>query len=58
MVKHNGEIIDTVDLAFAGPSTFQGQALVKVKGEYELIVYSFDPQTGNTGVDKVTVTVN
>jgi hypothetical protein len=58
MVKYKGKIIDTVALDFAGPSTFQGQAVVKEKGDYEIIVYAFDPQTGNTGVDKVTVKVN
>ena len=58
MVKYNGKIIDTVPLSFAGPSTFQGQVSVSKKGEYEIIVSAFDPQTGNTGVDKVRVTVN
>ena len=58
MVKYNGKIIDTVPLSFAGPSTFQGQATVSKKGDYEIIVYAFDPQTGNTGVDKVRVSVN
>jgi hypothetical protein len=43
---------------FAGPSTFQGEATVSKKGDYEIIVYSYDPQTGNTGVDKVNVKVN
>ncbi len=43
---------------FAGPSTFQGKAIVKEKGEYEIIVYAYDAQTGNTGVDKVVVSVH
>ncbi len=58
MVKYNGNIIDTVPLSFSSPSTFKGQAAVSEKGDYELIVYAFDPQTGNTGVDKVRVSVN
>jgi len=58
MVKYNGTIIDTIPLSFSGPSTFQGQAAVSEKGDYEIIVYAFDPQTGNTGLDKVTVSVN
>ena len=57
-MKYNGTIIDTVPLSFSGPSTFQGQAMVSDKGDYEIIVYAFDPQTGNTGVDKVSVRVN
>jgi len=58
MVKYNGKIINTVPLSFAGPSTFQGQTIVSAKGNYEIIVYAFDSQTGNTGVGKVKVVVN
>ncbi len=36
---------------------FKGEAAVTTKGEYEVIVYSFDPQTGNSGVDKTKVMV-
>jgi len=43
---------------FAGPSIFRGEATVKTKGRYEMIVYAFDPQTGNTGVDKTVVQVD
>jgi hypothetical protein len=43
---------------YAGPSTFQGEVTVSKNGDYEIIVYSYDPQTGNTGVDKVNVKVN
>ena len=58
MVKYNGKIIDTVPMSFAGPSTFRGQAQVSQKGDYEIIVYAVDPQTGNTGVDRINVKVN
>ena len=57
LVKYDGRILDSVSMAYAGPSTFQGEAAVTKKGTYEIIVYAFDPQTGNTGVDKKTVTV-
>ena len=43
---------------FTGPSTFKGEASVSEKGTYEIIVYAYDPQTGNTGVNKATVKVN
>ena len=56
-MKHDGRIIDSLVMNYAGPSTFQAQAEVSEKGEYEIIVYAFDPKTGNTGVDKKTVTV-
>lgn len=58
LIKHKGKITDTVNIDFAGPSTFQGEANVLEKGKYEIIVYAYDPQTGNTGVDRVTVEVN
>jgi len=56
-VKHDGRIIDSLVMNYAGPSTFQAKAEVSKKGTYEIIVYAFDPKTGNTGVDKKTVTV-
>lgn len=56
-MKYDGRIIASAALAFTGPSTFQGEAVVTKKGVYEIFVYAFDPQTGNTGVDKTTVTV-
>jgi hypothetical protein len=58
MVTYDGNIINTVPLSFSSPSTFKGQAAVSEKGEYEIIVYAFDPQTGNTGVDRVRTSVN
>ena len=44
-------------MTFTDPSTFQGKADVSKTGTYEIIVYAFDPKTGNTGVDKKTVIV-
>ena len=58
MIKHKGKIIGTTAMDFAGPSTFKGRATVKDKCAYEIIIYAYDAQTGNTGVDKVKVTVN
>ncbi|MBI4681636.1 MAG: hypothetical protein HY757_00800 [Nitrospirae bacterium] len=57
LVKYEGKIVDSVAMNFAGPSMFQGEALVKKKGQYEIIIYAYDAQTGNTGVDKMKVTV-
>ena len=57
LVKHKDRIIDSVAMNFAGPSTFQGEAAVSEKGAYEIIVYAFDSQTGNTGVDKAMIQV-
>ena len=58
MVKYNGKVTDTMPLKFTGPSTFRGGLKVTRAGNYEIIVYAFDPLTGNTGVDKMTVLVN
>ncbi len=58
MVKHNGKVTDTMPLKFAGPSTFKGELKVTRTGNYEIIVYAFDPLTGNAGVDKMTVAVD
>ena len=58
LVKSKGKITDTVNMNFTGPSTFRGEASVSKKGTYEIIVYAYDPQTGNAGVDKATVIVN
>ncbi|MBI5055991.1 MAG: hypothetical protein HZB61_05175 [Nitrospirae bacterium] len=58
IVKYNGEIINTVPLGFAGtPSLFKGELNVTRSGTYEVTVYAYDPQTGNTGVNKKTVKV-
>lgn len=58
LVKSKGKITNTVNMDFARTSTFMGEAHVSEKGTYEIIVYAYDPQTGNTGVGKVTVEVN
>jgi hypothetical protein len=58
LVKYKGKITDTEALDYAGPSTFQKGLKVSIPGDYEIIVYAFDPLTGNTGVDKVKVNVD
>jgi hypothetical protein len=48
----------TVPLAYANkPSAFEGSLNITKEGAYELTVYSFDPVTGNSGVDKTFFTV-
>lgn len=39
------------------PSTFSAKIKLE-KGLYEVLVYSYDPVTGNTGVDKVNIIIN
>jgi hypothetical protein len=58
IVKHDGALSETVPLRFAGKtSTFEGNLEITKAGVYEVTVYSFDPVTGNAGVDKTTFMV-
>lgn len=58
LVKRNGVQVGTLPLSFAGrTSTFSGLLEVTEPGAYELQVYAYDPETGNTGVDKTVFRV-
>ena len=39
------------------PSTFSAETSLE-KGLYEILIYAYDPLTGNTGVDKTNIIVN
>ncbi|MBF0472245.1 MAG: hypothetical protein HQK93_00690 [Nitrospirae bacterium] len=39
------------------PSEFSGQAEFTKAGQYEISVYAYDQATGNTGIDKIKITV-
>jgi len=42
-------------LKFEGaPSHFAGDLKIEEPGEYEAVVYAYDPANGNTGLDSVT----
>lgn len=48
----------SLPLLFAGKtSTFAADFQIDAKGVYEILVYAYDPETGNTGVDRATVIV-
>jgi hypothetical protein len=58
LVKRDGEAMQSVVLAYAGKrNTFEGRLEVTKKGVYELTVYAYHPSTGNSGVDRATITV-
>jgi hypothetical protein len=58
LVKHNGKPLLGAALNYAGKtSTFAGSFDVVDPGFYEICVYAYAPQTGNTGVDRTTVVV-
>ncbi|QKP78730.1 hypothetical protein HT051_05565 [Methyloligella sp. GL2] len=55
IVKHDGKVVDTVALDYAGEaSQFATTLPIKAPGTYELTVYAFDPANGNTGLDRTT----
>jgi hypothetical protein len=58
LVKRDGAPVESVAMAYAGKrNTFEGRLEVTKKGVYELIVYAYHPSTGNSGVDRATITV-
>jgi hypothetical protein len=58
MVKRNGARISDVPLTYAGTtSQFAGVLSADQPGTYEAIVYAYDPQTGNTGLDMTSFIV-
>ncbi len=55
-LKKDGEIQEILPLVFCGKrNCFETEIFFENPGDYEFIVYAFDPKTGNTGVDKTTV---
>lgn len=58
MIKRNGKAVGEASLAYAGAaSQFAGSVTVDQPGTYQAIVYAYDADTGNTGVDHVTFVV-
>jgi len=58
IVKKNGLQFRPFDLQYAGEtSQFSGQLKPNGPGAYEICVFAYDPENGNTGLDKTTVIV-
>jgi len=56
IVRRNGEPVSEVPLPFAGSTNqFAARVTLPEPGAYEIMVYAYDPSSGNTGVDKTTV---
>ncbi|MDZ7693059.1 MAG: hypothetical protein U5K69_18380 [Balneolaceae bacterium] len=56
LVKQDGQLIETIPLNFTGKtSTFEATFTPPESGAYEITVYAYHDQTGNTGLDKTTV---
>jgi len=55
LIKHDGRSVGTLPLTYAGStSQFAARFEVEVPGVYEATVYAYDPNTGNTGLDRTT----
>jgi hypothetical protein len=53
MLMRDGEFVRTVPMSYAGSaSEFAGKVEVKEPGAYEAVVYAYDPESGNTGLDR------
>jgi PKD repeat protein len=47
-----------VNLSYAGsPSQFTGTIPLAAEGTYNVVVYAYEPSTGNTGLDRTTIVV-
>lgn len=57
MVKKEGQTVAEVPLKNPAQNNFQGVVPVSEAGYYQITVYAFNPQTGNTGVDIVNYVV-
>lgn len=57
IVRKNGEPYKTVPLKLQDTSTFSAPLQAKSPGVYQLLVYAYDPRTGNTGVDQTSFIV-
>lgn len=56
LVEKDGKQVETIPLSFAGKtSTFEGTFTPNENGAYQITVYAYHAEQGNTGVDKTTV---
>ena len=53
ILKKDGATFREVPLSIISENLFEGEVVLDSAGQYELIIYAYDPASGNTGVDKV-----
>ncbi len=56
-VKRNGEVLKHEMMQFISPNLFETTTTIPSPGEYEMIISAYDPNSGNTGVDKVNFVI-
>lgn len=57
LVNKDGKRVSEINLSLVSTNLFEGNTSISAPGNYEIIVYAFDPKTGNTGVDKINYVV-
>lgn len=57
ILKKDGKPFKEVKMSWVSTNLFEGSDLIDKPGNYELILYAYDQQTGNTGVDKVNYVI-
>ncbi|MEX2962435.1 hypothetical protein [Microbulbifer sp. TYP-18] len=57
MVQKDGTPFGTIPMKMDGDNTFTASLQTDGAGVYQLLVYAYDPKTGNTGVDQVSFIV-
>ena len=58
LVSRNGETLKELPLELISENLFEGYFPTVEPGLYEIIIYAYDENTGNTGVDKVNYVVD
>lgn len=58
LVRRGDVLVGRYPLQYAGTaSDFSGTVAVELPGVYEITVYAYDPASGNTGLDRLSLTV-
>ncbi len=57
ILKKNDEFFKEIDMQLIETNLFEGNVLLNSAGNYELIIYAYNPKTGNTGIDKVNYVI-
>ncbi|RNL92960.1 hypothetical protein ED312_02820 [Sinomicrobium pectinilyticum] len=58
ILKKDGKHIKNIDMSLTETNLFEGNIPVESAGNYELTVYAYNPESGNTGVDKVNYVIH
>jgi len=57
ILKKNGELFKEINMTLISTNLFEGEVNIQSSGNYELIVYAYNSNSGNTGVDKVNYVI-